>query len=60
MKAYSLGSTKFGAAKRTESNRSALESRGITIDDEMMTKYPNVSKLVDQLLGYNLGGNIKL
>ena len=61
MKAYRLDSRKIGASKRTEASRtSAIESRGITIDDEMLSKYPNLDKFVDQLIGYSFGKNFRL
>ena len=56
MKAYRLDERKDGASKRT----GALEARGITINDALMAKYPNLEKFVDQLIGYSFGKKIKL
>ena len=60
MKAYRLDSRKDETSKRTEASRSALETRGITIDNELMKKYPNLEKFVDQLIGYSFGKNYKI
>ena len=56
MKAYRLDERKDGAAKRT----GALEARGVTINDALMAKYPNLEKFVDQLIGYSFGKKFKL
>ena len=60
MKAYRLDSRKDETSKRTGASRSALETRGITIDNELMKKYPNLEKFVDQLIGYSFGKNYKI
>ena len=61
MKAYRLDSRQIGASKRTKASRtSALQSRGVTINDEMLAKYPNLEKFVDQLIGYSFGKNYKI
>ena len=60
MKAYRLDSRKDETSKRTGASRSALETRGITIDNELMKKYPNLEKFVDQLIGYSFGKTYKI
>ena len=60
MKAYRLDSRQIGASKRTKASRtSALQSRD-EINDEMLAKYPNLEKFVDQLIGYSFGKNYKI